>query len=282
MNKIALTFANITLLFKRGGGFPLRFPDTYMPFVVCEQTDAICEIQIHTDIFPYDIHEVAYRFISNNIWAAFLWQNGWGFLTPFTDKRHWRRLILWQPAERHADLWIQGIEPIEDVFWDLRFPFLAALVAYHGGGLLHAAAVKIKTDEAWLFIGQSGHGKSTWSRLLQARGYPVLDEDRVALRAVNGEVWAFGVPWHPEPRLCSPEGAPVRRIYFLREAEPDSVKPASDVASTTGVLKSFLMPAYDPQAMQTLLDLAAQTAGQAQNYFLGYATDETLLECILP
>lgn len=247
-------------------------PDTYQSFLVSGASNVICQIKLHSGVLPVRLEEMAYIFSSKEAWAAFTWGQGWGFVNPYRRDIPWRRCVFWDPITRQADLWLPANECASNVFGDLRFPFLAALFAHHNVALAHAAAVKVN-GEAWLFIGPSGHGKSTWSRLCQQHGYAVLDEDRVALRAIDGQVWAFGTPWHPEPRLCSPDGAPVRRIFFLQQTEPNTVRSIQHVQAATSLLKSFLMPIYDPQAMQTLLALADQTAEQAESYQLGYASD---------
>jgi len=268
-----LTTARLAFSLTEEGELPgFVLPDTYQPFLVTAASDVICRIKLRAGALPIRLEEMAYVFASKEAWAVFTWGQGWGFVNPYTSDLPWRRCIFWNPEDRQADLWFPSEECSGNVFGDLRFPFLAALFAQHDVALAHAAAVKVN-GEAWLFIGPSKHGKSTWSRLCQQHGYPVLDEDRVALRAIDGHVWAFGTPWHPEPRLCSPEGAPVRRVFFLQQAEPNTVRSIRHVQAATSVLKSFLMPIYDPQAMQTLLALADQTAGQAESYQLGYASD---------
>lgn len=268
-----LTTAQLAFSLTEEGELPgFVLPDTYQPFVVTVESDIICRIKLRAGVLPIRLEEMAYVFASKAAWAAFTWGRGWGFVNPHSSDGTWRRCIFWDPATKQADVWFPANECTGDVFGDLRFPFLAALFAQHAVALAHAAAVKVD-GEAWLFIGPSGHGKSTWSRLCQQGGYEVLDEDRVALRVIDGQVWAFGTPWHSLPRLCSPEGAPVRRIFFLQQAAPNTIEAIPQVRAATLSLKSLLMPIYDPQAMQTLLTLAAQTAEQAENYRLGYASD---------
>jgi len=106
----------------------------------------------------------------------------------------------------------------------------------------------------------------------------VLDEDRVVLQQVDGQVWAFGTPWHSEPRLCSPRGAPVERIFFLQQVEPNAVRGVRPAAATTLLIRSSLLPVYDPKATQAVLDVAAQVATQSQTFLLGRMTGDGLLD----
>jgi hypothetical protein len=268
-----LTTAQLALSLNEEGELPgFVLPDTYRPFLATAESDIICWIKLRAGALPVRLEEMTYVFASKEAWATFTWGRGWGFVNPHSSDRPWRRCIFWDPATKQADVWFPANECTGNVFGDLRFPFLAALFAQHGVALAHAAAVKVD-GEAWLFIGPSGHGKSTWSRLCQQGGYEVLDEDRVALRVIDGQTRAFGTPWHPELRLCSPKGAPVRRIFFLQQTAPNTVEVIPQAQAATLLLKSLLMPIYDAQAMQTLLTLAAQTAEQTENYRLGYAGD---------
>ena len=159
----------------------------------------------------------------------------------------------------------------------MTLPFFTALFAQHQGILVHAAAVVVD-GRAWVFAGPSGSGKSHWTRQWQERGLAVLDEDRVVLRLLDGQVWAFGTPWHLEPRLCSPRGAPVERLFFLQQAEPDAVREVRPAAAATLLLRSTQLPVYDPQAMQAVLDVVGQAAIHAGPFLLGRATGDRLFD----
>jgi len=159
----------------------------------------------------------------------------------------------------------------------LTLPFFTAFFAQHQGMLVHAAAVVVD-GRAWVFAGPSGTGKSHWTRHCLAHGITVLDEDRVVLRLLDGEVWAFGTPWHLEPRLCSPQGAPVDRLFFLQQAEPDAVREVRPAAAATLLIRSTQLPVYDPQAMEAVLDVVGQAAIQTRLFLLGRATGDGLFD----
>lgn len=276
MRKWTFATAQITFLLVEKGDLPSFFlPSYYKPFVISADSEVNHRIELHTGLLPIHPQEVDYTFVAKKIWGTFMWKQGWGFLNPVSQDMPWRRCILWDPIKHHIDLWFPFNAPTGNLFGDLRFPFLAAFFAQNDAALVHASAANLD-DGAWLFVGPSGYGKSQWAHFCQQRGYTVLDEDRVVLRKLNGAIWAFGIPWHPEPRLCSLGGAPIRRIFFLRQTEPDTLLCASDTQASVLLIKSFLMPIYDPQAMETLLALAAQTVEQTENYLLGYVSDEQL------
>jgi hypothetical protein len=225
-------------------------------------------------------------FSSAGVWAAFRCRTGLGFVSPAPGSGELQRLLIWSPQHGQAELWLgPGLSPglsiqgraAFDPLGILTLPFFSDLFARHQGVLVHAAALEAD-GRAWVFAGPSGSGKSHWTRQWQERGLAVLDEDRVVLRQLDGQVWAFGTPWHPEPRLCSPHGAPVGRIFFLRRAESDAVQEIRPAAAATQLIRSTQLPIYDPQGTQAVLDVAGQVAVQARSFLLGRVTGNGLFD----
>lgn len=102
--------------------------------------------------------------------------------------------------------------------------FSRALLRYQGT-YLHSSAVLLD-GRAYLFSAHSGTGKSThtekWCRLFGAR---YLNDDKPALRLVDGVWMAYGTPWSGKHDLSSPEGAPVGGIAFLQRGVENTICP---------------------------------------------------------
>ena len=83
------------------------------------------------------------------------------------------------------------------------------------GFQLHASAVALD-GRAYLFSAESGTGKSThtekWCRLF---GAEYINDDKPALRLVDGVWMAYGTPWSGKHDISSPEGYPLGGIAFL-------------------------------------------------------------------
>ena len=217
------------------------------------------------------------EFSSASVWATFRRKGGWTFVSPAPGAGEWERLLSWSLRRRHVDLWLSPNLVDHDPVQNLTLPFFTALFAQHQGILVHAAAVVVD-GRAWVFAGPSGTGKSHWTRQCLEHGITVLDEDRVVLRLLDGQVWAFGTPWHAEPRLCSPQGAPVQQLFFLQQAEPDAVREVRPAAAATLLIRSTQLPVYDPKAMQAVLDVVGQAAVQTRLFLLGRATGNGLFD----
>lgn len=101
--------------------------------------------------------------------------------------------------------------------------FAARLLDFQGLQL-HASAV-ILDGRAYLFSAPCGTGKSThsekWVRLFRAR---YLNDDKPALRLVDGIWTAYGTPWSGKHDISAPEGVPLGGIAFLKRGEENSIK----------------------------------------------------------
>lgn len=127
----------------------------------------------------------------------------------------------------------------------------------HRGFQLHASAVTLE-DRAYLFSAFSGVGKSThaekWIRLFGAR---CLNDDKPALRLVDGLWRAYGTPWSGKHDLSTPEGAPLGGIAFLRRGEENRISPLSP-AQAVPLLLGQVSRAHPEAQLEQLLALADQ------------------------
>jgi hypothetical protein len=96
-----------------------------------------------------------------------------------------------------------------------------------GRGLaLHAAAAVLE-GRAFVLVGASGAGKSTWSRAVAAAGGSVLTDD-LAFLDTAGPPAALSVPFRVRPFPAQPPGRwPVAAILLPRHDDPPSLAPAS-------------------------------------------------------
>jgi hypothetical protein len=87
------------------------------------------------------------------------------------------------------------------------------------GFQLHASAIALD-GRAYLFSAFSGTGKSThtekWCRLFGAK---YINDDKPALRLVDGVWMAYGTPWSGKHDISDPAGYPLGGIAFLERGE---------------------------------------------------------------
>lgn len=145
--------------------------------------------------------EVSIRFGSVDDPPLEILEKGWGCFSrgPHEDYLYWQEVgsflvregrdIVVDPSpgldERTIRLFVLG-------------PVLAVLLRQRGHLLLHASAVAV-ADEAVLFLGKTGWGKSTMAAILHARGYGLATDDVAVLRV--GERRPMLLPGFPQLKL---------------------------------------------------------------------------------
>ena len=102
--------------------------------------------------------------------------------------------------------------------------------------LFHASVIK-HDGKGLLFVGKSGTGKSTHSKLWlnYVEGSELLNDDNPVVRIVDNVAWVFGSPWSGKTPCYKNEGVPVGGIVSLRQAAVNEVERLS-VVRAYGVL----------------------------------------------
>src|SRR5262249_3947103 len=111
----------------------------------------------------------------------------------------------------------------ETPLYPLEYPLDELLMIHRisrgEGAEVHGCGLVTSEGQGLLFIGHSGAGKSTTSRLwLNQPGTTVLSDDRIILRVQNGTLRMYGTPWHGDAGLAAQAFAPVHKIYLLQHA----------------------------------------------------------------
>ena len=94
------------------------------------------------------------------------------------------------------------------------------------GMLLHASAVAVD-GRAYLFSGPSGMGKSTHTRLWQellGEDAKVFNDDKPALRCLDGVWYAYGTPWCGKDGINLNLKVPLAGICFLKRGEQNAIR----------------------------------------------------------
>lgn len=107
----------------------------------------------------------------------------------------------------------------------------------YNGFFLHASAVVVD-GKAYLFSGDSGVGKSTHTKLWldmfpDAR---IINDDKPALRCIEGIWYAYGTPWCGKDGINENIKAPLAGVCFLNQADSNSIRRLSVSDAMTKVL----------------------------------------------
>lgn len=143
-------------------------------------------------------------------------------------------------------------------FADIFENFLRVVVAYRlhdqGGAVVHCAAVA-GSGGVHLFLGRSGAGKSTISRLAQERGGTVLSDDLNALRLEGGVTVVEKLPFtgdYGDSRSVARPAA-LAGLYRLEKDTDDALRSLSRAQGLACLLACSPYVNTDPHRREALL-----------------------------
>lgn len=105
---------------------------------------------------------------------------------------------------------------------------------------IHASAIMYK-EQAFLFLGESGTGKSTHARLI-CQNYPeaeILNDDSPILKMEEGTIMVYGSPWSGKTPFYKTHKAPLGTIVRLHQAAKNSIIPLPMHQAVGALLPSF-------------------------------------------
>lgn len=118
----------------------------------------------------------------------------------------------------------------------LRIVFAQAVLPY-GALSMHASTV-VNGGKGFLFMGKSGTGKSTHSRLWQdaIEGTLLLNDDNPIVRILGDRTVVYGSPWSGKTPCYRNESAPVAGIVRLAQAPHNRFRALEDVEAFGALL----------------------------------------------
>jgi hypothetical protein len=152
----------------------------------------------------------------------------------------------------------QGGQPVYPLEYPLDELLMVNLLARGRGVEVHGCGVADSDGKGFLFLGQSGAGKSTIGRFWSQAGAAVLSDDRIILRMLDGRLWMYGTPWHGEAELASARRTPVNRIFFLGRGEKNEVIPLSEADAVGRLMACSFVPFHSRAGLDFTLAFLQQ------------------------
>lgn len=134
----------------------------------------------------------------------------------------------------------------------LRIVFSQAIIP-HAAVSMHASVV-VNDGKAVLFMGKSGTGKSTHTRLWLEHipGSSLLNDDNPIVRVVGDEVVAYGSPWSGKTYCYKNESAPAAGFVRLKQAPYNEFALKEDVDAFKVLLPGCSVIRQDPMLHSSL------------------------------
>lgn len=147
--------------------------------------------------------------------------------------------------------------------------FYTDLVKFDGI-LLHSSCVVVD-GVAYAFSADSGTGKSThtqlWLKRFGDRAY-MLNDDKPAIRIIDGKVYACGTPWSGKYDYSTPKVVPLGGICFLERSEDNWIKPAETSKAVYNIF-SQTVRRFGAKGMNKVFDILEQIFAKVPIYQLG-------------
>ncbi len=156
--------------------------------------------------------------------------------------------------------------------------FYRALLHFDGM-LLHASAVAYD-GKAYLFSAPSGTGKSThtreWVRALP--GAFILNDDKPALRLIDGVVYACGTPFSGSSPLSANVMLPVGGVCVLERGDVNEIAPMSAAEALPWIYGQTTKQVDAPEG-ELLLGVLERVLGAVKVWHLKCGIGREAMEC---
>jgi hypothetical protein len=174
---------------------------------------------------------------------------------------------------------ISSAHPLEDLDYAVRVAY--ALLAFQAGGvMLHAAGI-VRNGRAYLFIGHSGSGKTTISRL--SNQDTVLNDDLVIVLPDVKSWRAYGTPfWNPSQVAPHPQDAPLGGLYRLVQAPVVKIEALRESQAVAELVANVPVIPQDPGRVKGLLGRLAAIHQVTPLKDLYFTPDDSFWELVAP
>ena len=154
---------------------------------------------------------------------------------------------------------------------------LIYIMARQGGVLIHAAGA-LFNGHGLVFAGRSGAGKSTLARQLAGgKGWQILSDDRMILRAINGHYSAYGTPWPGEAGHALNQQMPLNRLFFLHHGEKNRIEQISSQSALERLTHVTSIPWYDRETMPVVLEHCQKLVDTVPAFDLHFKPDKDII-----
>lgn len=151
------------------------------------------------------------------------------------------------------------------------------LIAQAGGFVFHSSYIEVG-GKAILFTAPSETGKSTqadlWNRL---RGAPIHNGDRSAVRMVDGQAFACGVPFAGSSQICENVTLPLAAIVYLKQAPQTTIRRLRGAESFRRVWEGVSVNTWDRADVDTVSETVTRVLSAVPVFELACTPDESAI-----
>jgi hypothetical protein len=226
-------------------------------------------------------------FHSGGLWSLFAEPSGYrfSFLSPLLGMSPYKEAWLDSEFRSGRGLLSRRYFDTERPVYPLEYPLDELLMIHRlsrGEGVeVHAVGISDAHGRGHLFLGHSGAGKSTTARLwLDRPGVRILSDDRIILRAHDGQIWMYGTPWHGDAGIASPDSAPLSGIYLLEHGNSNERLPVPPGRAAAELFTRTFVTHHSGEGIRFTLEFLDRVAREVPCSIFKFVPDETAVEAI--
>jgi hypothetical protein len=228
-------------------------------------------------------------FNSGAVWSVYSDPEGYtfDFLSEAISDAPYKRLRV-DPSFRKGRITLsrEALTPYLPVS-PLEYPadelLITNYLAHHGLGVeVHGCGMVDSEAGGFLFLGHSGAGKSTTTRLWQSLRNPeILSDDRLILRIEDGELWMYGTPWHGEGCFASPGKARLEKLFVLQHGGRNRITRMSHAAAAGELFARTFPPFHNPLGLQNVIEFLDRVVNTVPVYEFAFVPDAHAVQAVL-
>ena len=243
--------------------------------------------EVRLNVHCGDIPNIDYDkkiFDTTRGWSMYQYQDKW-LLWAHSPMHEPFQLGVFADDFRSGDIYVRADSDTPDKF---NFPlgrpigeiYIINLLGRSYGACLHACGV-IDQGQGLVFAGYGGAGKSTTARIWQDHtNAAVLNDDRLIVRYIDGVYWVYGTPWHGLGGVASPAGAPLEKIFILKQGNENQAKRLSPAAAASELLVRSVAPFWDHRGMEFTLGFLSDLCQQIPCYELNFLPEPSMVDFV--
>jgi len=261
----------------------IKLEEGYLPFVIPESIQVPdftieCLTEINTAQFEAGDLVFEAKNDKQRFYSIYSIGSELGFVVYNQQKEdEIQQVALLDRTFTHWKVWS---EIIENAIIPLKYPLGPIIMHYitlkTSAVMMHASAA-FDGNNARLFTGFSGVGKSTISRLMADAGNQIINDDRIIIRNIDSSYFVYNTPMYYADK---PKKALLKSVFLISHSPENKIKKLSGATAISKVMAFCIQNNFDKQFIQNRLTFFGELCKTVSIFELGFVPNEQVVHFI--